>query len=555
MSRRGTNIRKRTDGRWEGRYYIVDTAGSKKCKSVYGHSYKEVTERLLTAKAASLNQTAAPKQSAITVKAVAEKWLESIASSRKCSTIQKYSTIYNKYIKPNWGESVIDELNQNEILKELPETAGESVTKSILCIFNSILAYGAATYGTGEIHLSYRAKRSSVTSSNNINTINTIDQQKLTEYLLTELDIYKLGILLCLFMGLRLGEICALKWEDIDMISRTLHVNRTVQRLPVDTVHTSDSSQNNHTATKKTSLYIDSPKTSNSLREIPIPDFIYDKLSDYYNTSMKGDSYFLKKNQPMDPRTYQNRFHIYIKEAGIGNTHFHALRHTFATNCISSGADASITIRDGVKQFKSLFGSENVLQTIDPAINSANVYGKREKIDGRVGIGIISYKMLIRNNIAITEDEYIDFIKHMIDFLEYHKRKIVVFTNGAIDDYEFACFALRSIGKEKLLEKRPTRPVELVDVIATCEYIISFRLHSLILAAAYDIPSIGLVWDSKVTSFFETIKREEWAIMLNDGLSFEKLKYKIENLLSITNYKTTCALKKSYDNLIEILKE
>ena len=149
MSRRGTNIRKRTDGRWEGRYYIVDTAGSKKCKSVYGHSYKEVTERLLTAKAASLNQTAAPKQSAITVKAVAEKWLESIASSRKCSTIQKYSTIYNKYIKPNWGESVIDELNQNEILKELPETAGESVTKSILCIFNSILAYGAATYGTG----------------------------------------------------------------------------------------------------------------------------------------------------------------------------------------------------------------------------------------------------------------------------------------------------------------------------------------------------------------------------------------------------------------------
>ena len=227
MSRRGTNIRKRADGRWEGRYYIVDTAGSKKCKSVYGHSYKEVTERLLTAKAASLNQTAAPKQSAITVKAVAEKWLESIATSRKCSTIQKYSTIYNKYIKPNWGESVIDQLNQNEILKELPETAGESITKSILCIFNSILAYGTATYGTGEIHLSYRAKRSSVTSSNNINTINKTDQQKLTEYLLTELDIYKLGILLCLFMGLRLGEICALKWEDIDMISRTLHVNRT----------------------------------------------------------------------------------------------------------------------------------------------------------------------------------------------------------------------------------------------------------------------------------------------------------------------------------------
>lgn len=376
MSRRGTNIRKRADGRWEGRYYIVDTAGSKKCKSVYGHSYKEVTERLLSAKAASLNQTIATKQSAITVvKAVAEKWLESIASSRKCSTIQKYSTIYNKYIKPNWGESVIDQLNQNEILKLLPETAGESVTKSILCIFNSILAYGAATYGTGEIHLSYRTKRSSVTSSNNINTINTTDQQKLTEYLLTELDIYKLGILLCLFMGLRLGEICALKWEDIDMISRTLHVNRTVQRLPVDTVHTFGSSQNNHTATRKTSLYIDSPKTSNSLREIPIPDFIYDKLSDYYNTSMKGDSYFLKENQPMDPRTYQNRFHIYSREAGIGNTHFHALRHTFATNCISSGADA--------KSVSEILGHSNVNITLNRYVHP-NLETKRSAINSIV---------------------------------------------------------------------------------------------------------------------------------------------------------------------------
>ena len=421
MSRRGTNIRKRTDGRWEGRYYIVDTAGSKKCKSVYGHSYKEVTERLLTAKAASLNQTAAPKQPAITVKAVAEKWLESIATSRKCSTIQKYSTIYNKYIKPNWGESVIDELNQNEILKELPETAGESITKSILCIFNSILAYGAATYGTGEIHLSYRAKRSSVTSSNNINTINTTDQQKLTEYLLTELDIYKLGILLCLFMGLRLGEICALKWEDIDMISRTLHVNRTVQRLPVDTVHTSGSSQNNHTATRKTSLYIDSPKTSNSLREIPIPDFIYDKLSDYYNTSIKGDSYFLKKNQPMDPRTYQNRFHIYIREAGIGNTHFHALRHTFATNCISSGADAK-----SVKEIEDVNVALDAMQQEYDAVFPDQAYEE----------AVFKHYPIILRSFDMTSEEVMqDFVLRTIAFAETSFDYMLVLQcdeNGAI---------------------------------------------------------------------------------------------------------------------------
>lgn len=103
MSRRGTNIRKRADGRWESRYYIADKAGSKKCKSVYAHSYKEVTERLLTAKATSLNQTAAAKKSVITIKEVAEKWLESIATSRKLSTIQKYSTIYNKIYQTELG--------------------------------------------------------------------------------------------------------------------------------------------------------------------------------------------------------------------------------------------------------------------------------------------------------------------------------------------------------------------------------------------------------------------------------------------------------------------
>lgn len=105
MSRRGTNIRKRADGRWEGRYYIVDTAGSKKCKSVYGHSYKEVTERLLTAKAASLNQTAAPKQSAITVKEVAEKWLE--ASQQAGSALPfKSIPLYTTNISNQTGEKV-----------------------------------------------------------------------------------------------------------------------------------------------------------------------------------------------------------------------------------------------------------------------------------------------------------------------------------------------------------------------------------------------------------------------------------------------------------------
>lgn len=238
---------------------------------------------------------------------------------------------------------------------------------------------------------------------------------------------------------------------------------------------------------------------------------------------------------------------------GMGNLSSKSIK--ILTKVFQSESIYNITLRDGLEQFEWIFGSENLTQTVDPAISSLNVYGIRKKICGRVGFGIISHKMLLRNNILITEDEYIEFIKRMIDFLEEDGREVSVFTNGAIDDYEFAQRALSSIGKERLLEKRPTRPTELVNIIASCEYIISFRLHSLILAAAYDIPSIGFVWDSKVKAFFETINRDEWAITLKSGLAFEKIKFKIECLLSIDDYKTVCKLQKSYDNLMELLRE
>lgn len=277
MSRIGTNIRKRKDGRWEGRYYIADSAGGKKCKSVYGHSYKEASEKLLTAKIAIQNQMISDTQNTITVNEAAEKWLDVIKETRKPATFQKYSIVYNKYIKPKWEDLTIEELSQSEFDRELPKSLSESMLKSIISTFNSILVYGNRTFDTKLIRLSYKSVHPSVTSKSNTNAINITDQKKLTEYLLTELDIYKLGILLCLFMGLRLGEICALKWDDIDMQCRTLHINRTVQRLRI----TASENHSDRSDNLKAALYVTLPKTVHSQREIPIPDFIYDKLNDY----------------------------------------------------------------------------------------------------------------------------------------------------------------------------------------------------------------------------------------------------------------------------------
>lgn len=354
MSRRGTNIRKRKDGRWEGRYYIPDNTGGKKCKSVYGHSYKEASEKLLNAKATIQNQMITDTQNTGVVNDVAEKWLDVVKTTRKPATYQKYSNIYNKYIKPKWGKFAIEELTQSEFSCSLPKTLGESTLKSILSTFNLILEYGNRTFNTKLIHLSYKTVHTSVISKSNTNTINITDQKKLTEYLLTELDVYKLGILLCLFMGLRLGEVCALKWDDIDTQCRILHISRTVQRLRITTSseNCSDSPDN-----LKTALYVTSPKTVHSQREIPIPDFIFEKLIEYYDEIKNHDTYMLKGRKPMDPRTYQYKFHNYLKEAGIEYIHFHSLRHTFATNCISSGADA--------KSVSEILGHSNVNITLN----------------------------------------------------------------------------------------------------------------------------------------------------------------------------------------------
>lgn len=172
-------------------------------------------------------------------------------------------------------------------------------------------------------------------------------------------------------MGLRLGEVCALKWEDIDMRCRTLHVNRTVQRLRTDTA-CDESSDSTLSAKKKTILYVTAPKTSNSIREIPIPDFIFQRLSAFHDNITDDDSYILCGKVPMEPRRYQYRFRSYMKQAGIEYTHFHALRHTFATNCISSGADA--------KSVSEILGHSNVNITLNRYVHP-NMETKRSAIN------------------------------------------------------------------------------------------------------------------------------------------------------------------------------
>lgn len=358
LSRRGENIRKRKDGRWEGRYFTT-VNGEKKYRSVYGHSYNEVKQKLFEAKKVAEQQTSFKKDiKHMCINEFGEVWFSYINGHRKHSTYTKYRDVYEKYIKKQFGTIPVDTLSPDYVTKTLPTNLSSSLYKSIYCVLNQILSYGNQYYGTPEIHL----KLNRICSDTQpIQTINFTEQTKLRDYLLKDLDSYKLGILICLYMGLRLGEICALKWEDIDFSCKTLHINRTVQRLRMDNDE------------KKTILYESQPKTHCSIREIPIPDFLCSLLLSNKNAG----PYVLNQTSPMDPRTYQYKFHSYLHKADIKDFHFHTLRHTFATNCISNGADA--------KSVSEMLGHSNVSITLNKYVHPA-MHTKRDILDSLISI-------------------------------------------------------------------------------------------------------------------------------------------------------------------------
>lgn len=360
MPRRGENIRKRKDGRWEGRYRYADSAGIVHYRSVYANTYRDVKEKLSTEKIkyrklGELENKRSAYLNGFTFDDSAKEWFESIESKRKHSTCIKYHYIYNIYVKPIIGNILLSEISQDKINSVFPHDVekSSSILRSISCVTNQIMKYTADRYRI-TCYLAACNRIKNVRKP--VEVLSRLEQAKLIHYLHSFPDTYKTGIILCLYTGLRLGEICSLKWEDIDFKNRILHVNRTVQRISVQ----------NHN--KKTALVESHPKSCFSKREIPITDELIGLLQPYY----EANGYVLHGNKPMEPRTYQNRFAKYLEAAGIEKTNFHILRHTFATNCIDSGID--------IKSLSEILGHSDVKITLNRYVHPT-IETKRRYMD------------------------------------------------------------------------------------------------------------------------------------------------------------------------------
>ena len=368
---KGENIFKRKDGRWEARYIKgYELSGKIKYGFCYGKTYKEAKEKVTLAKAALVIGKPVPTSSSRHRFAFfCDEWFESGKNRFKESTCVKYRTMLEKHIKPRLGvcfplafnDALVEQFS-NELLFE--EELSPKTVKDILVVLHSILNYTAKRFpGTFPIvDISYPKE-----SKKEMRVLTREEQTKFARFLLDDMDACKFGILLALLTGIRIGELCALRWENISLRDNTIKISSTMQRLK----------DMNLDREAKTKIVIGSPKSDTSNRTIPISDYAAE-LCVKMNPQSPTAFILTGTSDYMEPRTLQYRMEKYTVGCGLEGVHFHTLRHTFATRCVEVGFE--------IKSLSEILGHANTTITLDRYVHSSMEL-KRDNMNKLVMVG------------------------------------------------------------------------------------------------------------------------------------------------------------------------
>ena len=283
-----------------------------------------------------------------------DKWLHTRKPNVKEATYIKYSTVVEKYIKPQFGCYFPAEITSGQMenftdVLIYEDKLSTRTIRDILTILKGILKYTAAFFPeisqVCEISYPKCVKKE-------MRVLSPEEQQRLIDCLMTDIDNCKFGILLALLTGLRIGEVCALRWNCISLPEKTLRIIATLQRLRnIDGV-----------GSPRTRLVTGTPKSDTSARTIPLTDHVAELCRKMRPVS--ENAYVLTGTEVcMEPRTLQYRMEKYTKACGLEGVHFHTLRHTFATRAVEAGFE--------IKSLSEILGHSSTTITLDRYVHSS----------------------------------------------------------------------------------------------------------------------------------------------------------------------------------------
>lgn len=356
MSRRGENIYKRRDGRWEGRYIAeYDVNGKAKYRAVYAHSYNDVKQKLLNAKT---NNTAGriSISSVTSVKEWFTQWLNELKSSIKESTYVIYKRYVENHINPFFGDLSLKKLNEAIIQRFVDSKSDLSpvTVRDIFIFFRTGIQKANKSFSLSISFDDIKLPKSTVHS---FRVFSKEEQRDIESAINSSESVHNdIGVLICLYTGLRIGEVCALEWNDIDFSRKIITVSKTIQRIA-------------DTDNGGTKIVITAPKSFRSSREIPIPEFLVQRLKIHKQQYGNGCYVLNIGGKPMEPRTYQYRFQKLLKIANVEKANFHTLRHTFSTRALELGFD--------IKTLSDILGHANAAITLKKYAHSLDEHKRK----------------------------------------------------------------------------------------------------------------------------------------------------------------------------------
>lgn len=296
-----------------------------------------------------------------TINQITEEWKEEKKKYVKKSTYAAYQLLIQNHIKPYFGDlyEVNEEKVQQFVFDKLDAGLSEKTIRDIIIVLKMILKFGIKNGYLKYVQID--AKFPSKQEKKDLDVLSKADQKKFMEHLRNNFTFKNLGIFICLSTGMRIGEICGLRWCDVDTVEGVIKVRHTLQRIYII-----------EGETRHTELLLDTPKTANSVRDIPMSSELLKMLKSL--NKVVNENYYVISNdiKPIEPRTYRNYYKKLCKQLDIPELKFHGLRHSFATRCIESKAD--------YKTVSVLLGHSNISTTLNLYVHP-NKEQKKKTID------------------------------------------------------------------------------------------------------------------------------------------------------------------------------